>query len=112
MTPVIGRGFGSPGEPRGMLTRSAFIFICCMAALAGCTGEYGERDYRPACRQELRAANQELSTAKAQGLSDSVAWTKAASLLGAAKVQEQFEEFQNCLIKAREARRYLATIVG
>ena len=93
-----------------MLRRSAFIILCGVAALAGCTGEYGERGYAPACRQELRAGNQELRYAKAQGLSDSVAWTKAASLLGAAKVQEQFEEYQNCLIKAREARRYLATI--
>ena len=94
-----------------MLTRSAIIFLCGLAVLAGCTGEYGERGYQSACRQELRAGNQELSSARAQGLSDSVAWTKAASLLGAAKVQQQFEEYQNCTIKAREARRYLASII-
>ena len=81
-------------------------------ALAACTGERSERALGPQCRYEVDTGGRELEYARAQGLSESVAWTKAASLLAAAKVQEQFEEYQNCLIKAREARQYLATIRG
>jgi len=86
--------------------------IICLAALAAtlltaCTGESNERALGPACRDGLAAGNQELKRAKANGLSGGVKWTKAASLLAAAKVQEQFEEYQNCVVKVREARGYI-----
>lgn len=80
--------------------------------VTACTGDRGDVGLGPACRSEVDAGQRELSRAKANGLSDSVAWTKAASLLGAAKVQQQFEEYQNCLLKARQARRYLAELVN
>jgi hypothetical protein len=44
---------------------------------------------------------------EANGLSGTVAWSKAATLLGAAKIQQQFEEYQNCVIKVQKARAYL-----
>ena len=62
------------------------------------------RELRP-CRGSAAAGQPE-----ARGLTGSVQWTKAASLLAAAKVQQQFEEYQNCVIKVREARGYLREI--
>ncbi|MEM7057716.1 MAG: hypothetical protein AAF557_09015 [Pseudomonadota bacterium] len=86
--------------------------IICLAALTAmmvtaCTGESSERSLGPACRDGLAAGNQELKDAKARGLSGAVGWTKAASLLAAAKLQQQFEEYQNCVVKVREARGYI-----
>ncbi len=86
--------------------------IICLAALtamtlSACSGESSERSLGPACRDGLAAANQELKQAEARGLSGGVRWTKAASLIAAAKVQEQFEEYQNCVVKVREARGYI-----
>ncbi len=43
---------------------------------------------------------------------NSVRWTKAASLIGAARVQETFGEYQNCVIKVRDARGYLRELRG
>ena len=86
--------------------------IICLAALtatilSACTGESAERPLAPACRDGLAIANKELREAQARGLSGAVGWTKAVSLLTAAKVQQQFEEYQNCVVKVREARGHL-----
>ena len=88
----------------------ALIALLGAAILSACTGEAGERDLAAACRYQLDQAGQELSHAKAGGFGDSVAWSKAASLLAAAKVQQTFEEYQNCLEKSRQAREYLASM--
>ena len=93
-----------------MWTRGAMAVLLGAVVLAGC--ERGERSLGPACRYELSEGGRELEYARANGLSDSVAWTKAASLLTAAKVQEQFGEYENCAQKAREARYHLSTIRG
>lgn len=93
-----------------MTSYRAVIALVGIAMLSACTGEAGERDLAAACRYQLDQAGRELSHAKAQGFGDSVAWSKAASLLAAAKVQQTFEEYQNCLEKSRQARQYLASI--
>ncbi|MDE0795189.1 MAG: hypothetical protein OSB76_06085 [Alphaproteobacteria bacterium] len=33
---------------------------------------------------------------------------KAATLIAAARTQQQFEEYQNCVIKAKQARKIIA----
>lgn len=78
--------------------------------MAACSQDRGDVGLGPACEAELNAGYRELNQAEADGLSGTVKWTKAASLLGAAKIQEQFEEYQNCVLKVRKARRYLAEI--
>lgn len=87
-----------------MIRISAVLVII---ALTACSGEPGEASLGPACANGLVQADRELRAAEAKGLSGTVKWTKAAALLGAAKVQEQFEEYQNCVIKVRNARAYL-----
>lgn len=78
--------------------------------LAGCSGDRADRGLGPSCAAGLDAANSQLSSAKAAGFADSVNWGKAASLISAAKVQQQFSEYQNCVVKTREARRLLGEI--
>lgn len=84
--------------------------LTCLAAglmVTACTGEPGEQSLGPACSGGLAQAEAELSDAKANGVGNAVRWTKAAGLIGAARVQETFEEYQNCVIKVREARAYI-----
>jgi len=78
--------------------------------LAGCAGDRADRGLGPSCAAGLDAANSELGKAKAAGLADSVNWGKAASLISAAKIQQQFSEYQNCVVKTREAQRLLREI--
>lgn len=79
-----------------------------LALLAGCTQDRGDVGRKHECAANLDAGYNALNNAEAGGLSGTVAWSKAASLLAAAKVQQQFEEYQNCALKAQKARRYLS----
>ncbi len=86
----------------------AFIIVLMPFVLsaAGCAA-------RPAngmdvkCSKGLKVAYRELNLAEAKGFSGTVAWSKAASLLTAAKVQQQFEKWPNCIDKVRRARYYI-----
>jgi len=46
--------------------------------------------------------------AKAKGFDGTVEYTKAASLLGAAKIQFEFGKYPNCIDKVQRARAYIA----
>lgn len=59
------------------------------------------------CRTGLATANAELEKAKVDGFSSTVSWTKAAALLTAAKIQQQFDKFPNCVNKVARARYYI-----
>jgi len=83
------------------------ILLTLPLALSGCSGDSADVGLGPACADGLEAGYRELNQAEADGLSSSVKWTRAGSLLGAAKIQEQFGEYQNCVIKVREARALL-----
>ncbi len=75
--------------------------------LAGCSQDRGDVGLRGQCSAGLEAGYRELTRVEADGFSGALTWSKAASLLGAAKIQEQFEEYQNCVLKVQKARRYL-----
>ena len=77
---------------------------------AGCTGEASEVSHQPACENGIVMGDRELRQKRVNGVGDVVKWSKAASLLAAARAQETFEEYQNCMIKVREARAYIRTI--
>lgn len=59
------------------------------------------------CARGLAVAGEELNDAKVKGFDGTVAWTKAASLLAAAKVQQQFDKYPNCVEKVARARAFL-----
>lgn len=56
------------------------------------------------CAGLLGVANKELDAARAKGLAGSVYVSRAAGLLGEAKVQQQFAKYRNCVNKAKRAR--------
>ncbi|MEX0693027.1 MAG: hypothetical protein WD075_01155 [Rhodospirillales bacterium] len=75
--------------------------------LSGCT-DAGDRGLGPDCESRLTAAENELGHAKANSIGKSIDWARAAALIAAARTQQQFDEFQNCVIKADSARKIIA----
>jgi hypothetical protein len=84
-----------------------FLFVSVLALLAGCAGDPGS-SLATQCENGLRVAYGELDRAKADGLGGAVEITKAASLLGAAKIQSEFGKYPNCIDKVHRARAYIA----
>ncbi|MBV2133057.1 hypothetical protein KRX52_09605 [Pseudomonas sp. MAP12] len=73
-------------------------------ALGGCAGKVQNRD---GCAYSLNAAWKELDLAKAEGFAGTVSYSKALSLITAAKTQQQFEAYEGCIQKAERARYYI-----
>lgn len=82
------------------------VALLCMAfiVLTGCAAKTA---YRDTCARQLDAAWQELDIAKAEGFAGTVSYSKALSLLTAAKTQQQFEAYEGCTSKAERARFYI-----
>lgn len=86
------------------------VWLAIGSALAACAGDPADRGLGPRCAAGLEAASNDLRRARAAGFADTVNWGKAASLISAAKIQQQFSEYQNCVVKTREAQRLLREI--
>ena len=71
-----------------------FVVFVTLVALSGCM-EPGDRGQGPACESSLAAAERDLVAAKANSIGTVIDWAKAAALIGAARSQQQFNEFQN-----------------
>jgi hypothetical protein len=76
----------------------------CILGLNACAGK---TQFRSACAAEVDAAWSELSIAKADGFSGTVSYTKALSLITAARTMQAVENFDNCYNNAKDARFYL-----
>jgi len=55
----------------------------------------------------LNAAYKELDFARTNGMGGSREYTKAASLLGTARVQSGFGAYEGCIDKVKTARAYI-----
>lgn len=88
------------------LFKSMSMIIFAALVMASCSGNISS-DYALQCADGLKAAEAELEDAKVKGFSGTVAWTKAANLIIAANVQQQFEKFPNCVDKVQRARNYI-----
>ena len=75
-------------------------------SLGGCAGN-PTSDVAKQCRDGLAVAYQELDFAKAKGFEGTVEYTKAAGLLTAAKVQQEFGKYPNCVEKVDRARAFI-----
>lgn len=73
--------------------------------LVGCAGS--NKPYRDNCANQLDTAWRESDIAKTEGFAGTVSYSKAISLLTAAKTQQQFEAFAGCTRKAEKARFYI-----
>lgn len=80
--------------------------------LVGCAGQPQQGRADLACKNGIATAYDELSFARSQGFSGSVAWSKAASLLGSAKVLEQVENYNQCIDNVEKARFYIRQSQG
>lgn len=83
------------------------VIITAIIALTSLTACTGKTNYKGACMSELDAAWSELSIAKTEGFSGSVSYTKALSLITAAKTMQTVENFDNCYNNAKTARFYI-----
>lgn len=77
-----------------------------LAATAGCAGNPNS-SLADQCEGGLKAAYRELDLAKANGFEGTVEYSKAAGLLTAAKVQQEFGKYPNCIDKVERARAYI-----
>jgi hypothetical protein len=77
-----------------------------LATTAGCAGNPNS-SLADQCEGGLKEAYRELDLAKANGFEGTVEYSKAAGLLTAAKVQQQFGKYPNCIDKVERARAYI-----
>lgn len=83
------------------------LAIALTTLLSACAGAPARPDQAHECATGLRVAYSELEDARAHGFDGTVEWTKAAGLLTAAKIQQQFGKYPNCIDKVRRARYYI-----
>ncbi len=88
--------------------RSIFVTVLTLflAVTAGCAGN-PDSSLATQCENGLEVAYKELDYAKANGFDGTVEYSKAASLLGAAKIQSEFGKYPNCIEKVQRARAYI-----
>lgn len=94
------------------LVKVGIGFLLLVVMLEGCAGKPASSRLDLACRKGIEHAYDALSLARSQGFSGSVAWSKAAGLLGAAKVVEQVENYGTCLEHVEKARFYILQSQG
>jgi hypothetical protein len=78
-----------------------------LAVTAGCAGNPNS-SLAMQCEHGLEVAYKELDLAKTKGFDGTVEYSKAAGLLGAAKIQSEFGKYPNCIDKVQRARAYIA----
>jgi len=94
------------------MNRLALLLILVLSVVVGCAGSPGGGRNDLSCKQGIEVAYDALSLARSQGFSGSVAWSKASALLGAAKVQEQLENYADCLKQVEKAQFYIRQSQG
>lgn len=82
------------------------LLLISILVASGCAGNPNS-GIANQCRSGLSTAYKELDLAKVEGFGGTVDYTKAASLLGAAKIQEEFGKYPNCVNKVQRARQYI-----
>ncbi|WP_152222410.1 hypothetical protein [Pseudomonas sp. SCB32] len=84
--------------------KALYAVLAASLLLAGCSGSSVNRE---SCATELNAAWKELDLAKAEGFAGTVSYSKAFTLITAAKTEQQVESYEGCLDKASKARYYI-----
>jgi len=77
-----------------------------LVLLSGCASN-PESSLADQCHHGLQRAYDELDYAKTKGLDGTFEYTKAASLLGAAKIQYEFGKYPNCIDKVNRAMTFI-----
>ena len=82
------------------------ILSALVVSIAGCAGNPNS-SLAQQCDTGLSVAYKELDYAKSNGFDGTVEYAKAASLLGAARIQSEFGKYPNCIDKVNRARAYI-----
>jgi hypothetical protein len=90
-----------------MKTATTLLLSAAFCLSLGACARMAPMSQAEACASGLNQGFSELDDAKAKGFSGTVSWVKAAGLLSAAKVQQQFEKYPNCIDKVQRARKYI-----
>jgi len=90
-----------------MQAKTFHIAVTTVAVLASGCASNPDSSLAEQCHSGLNAAYSELDYAKTVGLDGTVEYTKAASLLGAAKIQYEFGKYPNCIDKVNRARAFI-----
>lgn len=90
-----------------MRATTAAVLTLFVAGLSGCAGN-PTSSMAADCRSGLASAYNELNFAKTKGFNGTVEYTKAASLLGAAKIQSEFGKYADCIEKVQRAKGFIA----
>jgi hypothetical protein len=85
------------------------LIMAMLGLLSGCAGK-PVGDSARMCLDGLAIAERELEAANARGFGDSVDYTRAVSLIGAARLQSEFGKYPNCIDKVERARYYISQI--
>jgi len=89
-----------------MHSRLYAVFLLSTSLATGCM-EPSDRGLGPSCEAELQKAEADLKNAKANSIGKAFHWTQAGALIAAGRTQQQFSEYENCVIKARKAQSIL-----
>ena len=92
------------GRTHTLVITASLLFS---SLFTNCAGAPNNPQLANKCEQGLQSAFQELDQAKTKGFGGTVSWTKAATLLSTAKLQQQFDKFPNCVNKIERARFYI-----
>ena len=89
------------------MNKAVFFTTFVIIMLTACSGQPSNPDVADKCDKGLSIAYKEYEAAESKGFGGSVAMVKASSLLGAAKVQQEFGKYPNCVDKVKRARYYI-----
>ncbi|MFO7604376.1 MAG: hypothetical protein R6X06_11270 [Gammaproteobacteria bacterium] len=87
--------------------RIKLTLLCLLGLVLGACAGNPNSTIAHQCEQGLKIAHEELDFANAKGFSGTVEYTKAVSLLGAAKIQYEFGKYPNCVDKVQRAREFI-----
>jgi hypothetical protein len=85
---------------------TVLILVVIVVTIIGCAGN-PLSPLANQCDDGLTVAYKELDYAKTEGFSGTMEYIKAASLLGAAKIQSEAGKYPNCIEKVNRARAYI-----
>jgi len=85
--------------------RGLILLAACMVVVSACAAP--DLTLNAQCESLLRQAETQLEDARTRGFASAVEMTKATGLITAARVQQQFNKYPNCIDKAKRAITYI-----
>lgn len=87
------------------------MLLLALLTMLGCSANPSSKAAK-SCDAGLAKAYKELEFAEAKGFAGTWQYTKAASLLSAAKIQYEFGKYPNCIDKVKRARVFIKQSQG